>query len=322
MKYHPHRSVLFVTFSIQEGLLLLCNPLIEALIKSCLARAASLYPVLISHLILEATHGHLLLTVDNPDDVPQFMRHFKAEVAHRLNNLLGRELRTIWCEGYDSPIVLSLPRAIAAIAYLYANPAKDNLVDSIDLYPGFSTWRMFLKDDNIKSWPYLRRAQFKQLSPDSHNLPGYTRAAKKLLSDSASFNSFTLHPNAWLDAFGITDKLEQQRINNILISRVRKLELRARNKRLKSKKPLFGAERLTKQAIDLSYRPKRTGKKMWCLSERRRIRQPFIRFLKQLFTQAREIRQRWFLGDYSIPYPLGLYPPAMPKLAEPLFSGG
>jgi hypothetical protein len=36
MKYHPHGSVLFCTFRIEEGLLLPSNPLCMALITSCL----------------------------------------------------------------------------------------------------------------------------------------------------------------------------------------------------------------------------------------------------------------------------------------------
>jgi len=69
MKYHPHGSVLFCTFCLEEGLLLLSNPLCIAIIKSCLARAQVLYPVKICHLMTEATHVHLILVVDNPDDV-------------------------------------------------------------------------------------------------------------------------------------------------------------------------------------------------------------------------------------------------------------
>jgi hypothetical protein len=204
------------------------------------------------------------------------------------------------------------------IAYLYSNPAKDNLVDSIDDYPGFSTWKMFRRGETTKRWPYLRRPQFQELPPQSHNLAGYTREAQRILSESKGTNTFTLSPNAWLVAFKITDPKEQQRINDLIVARVRTLEQRAREKRLKENKKIFGAHALTHQAIDTTYRPHRTGRRMWCLSERRHIRQPFINFLKRLFATAREIRKRWFLGDFSIPYPLGLYPPSMPKLGEPL----
>jgi hypothetical protein len=66
----------------------------------------------------------MLLVVDNPDDVPNFMRHSKTESVHMINGLLGRDMRTLWCEEYDSRIVLTPLRALAFIAYMYANPAK------------------------------------------------------------------------------------------------------------------------------------------------------------------------------------------------------
>lgn len=107
MKYHPHKSVLFCTFSLEEKLLLLANALCQALVKSCLARACKLYPVRICHMIVEATHIHLVLVVTDPDHVQAFFRHFKTESAHMIDALLRRAKRTLWCEGYDSPIVLT-----------------------------------------------------------------------------------------------------------------------------------------------------------------------------------------------------------------------
>jgi REP element-mobilizing transposase RayT len=81
MKYHPHGSVLFVTFSIEQGLLLLCNPLCEAMLKSCFARAQYKYPVRVSGFLVEASHVHFVLVVTNPDDVSSFIRYFKTEIA-------------------------------------------------------------------------------------------------------------------------------------------------------------------------------------------------------------------------------------------------
>ena len=56
-----------------------------------------------------------------------------------LNRILSRSKRTIWCDGDDIPTVLTLRRALVAIAYLYANQVKDNLESTIENYPGFST---------------------------------------------------------------------------------------------------------------------------------------------------------------------------------------
>lgn len=316
MKYHPHGSVLFCTFCLEEGLLLLSNPLCIAIIKSCLARAQVLYPVKICHLMTEATHVHLILVVDNPDDVSGFIRCFKVESAHMLNGLLGRDKRTIWCEGYDSPIVLTPLRALAAIAYLYANPAKDNLEHSIDQYPGFSTWQMFLKGDLVHTWKRLRRFQFRKLSEKQHSLRGYTEEAQKLLVASDEVQTFRLDPNAWMEAFGITDSQEQRQINDRLIARIRTLEERANRKREREGKTVLGRTRLLKERLNTTHCPKRSGRRMWCLSEKRSIRVQFITFFKGLMQKARSIRQRWLSGDTSAKYPPGIYPPSFPKLAN------
>ena len=116
-------------------------PLCPAIIKSCLAAAQLLYAVTICHLLTQATHIHMILVVKNPDHVPSFIRHFKTESAHMLNRILSRRKRTFWYDGTDTPTVLTLRRALVAIAYLFANPVKDNIESTIENYPGFSTWK-------------------------------------------------------------------------------------------------------------------------------------------------------------------------------------
>jgi hypothetical protein len=80
----------------------------------------------------------------------------------------------------------------------------------------------------------------------------------------------------------------------------------------------MGRDKLMNQPINTTYRPKRSGKRTCCLSEDRSTRIDFINFIKDLCAKAKAVAARWKLGDYSLPYPLGLYPPSMPKLAEPL----
>lgn len=316
MKYHPHGSVLFCTFSLEEGLFLLANPLCKAIVKTCLARAAKLYHIRICHYIVSATHIHLLIVVANPDHVQSFMRHFKTDSAHMINRLLGRAKRTVWCAGYDSPIVLSPLRALVAISYLYANPAKDNLETSIEKYPGMSSWKMFQTGQTTRVWKRLYRDQFTVIPRDAHNLRGYAKRAQALLAGSTEDQTFTLEPNAWLEAFGYRDPADQDRINKRLVARIRLLEERAEKIRAKSKKRVIGRERLINQALDTTYRPNRKGRRMWCLSERRSLRLAFIKFFKELMRQARAVRERWKMGDFTVPYPPGLHPPSMPKLAN------
>jgi hypothetical protein len=233
-----------------------------------------------------------------------------------INRLLGRGKRTVWCEGYDSPVVLTPIRALVAIAYLYANPAKDNLEKSIDTYPGFSSWKSFQSGVTTHQWKRLRRTHFPFITRDANNLRGYTKLAHEILAKSEEVQTFTLEPNAWMEAFGYTSQEVQQRINKRLVERIRLLEHRAEVRRVKNHKRVMGRERLLTQVFDTTYRPQRSGRRMWCLSEKRSIRVTFIRFFKELMHKARAVRQRWKLGDVTVPYPPGLYPPSMPKLAN------
>jgi len=267
-------------------------------------------------MLVEATHVHLLCVVDNPDDIAQFMKCFKTETAHAFNRILGRTKRTIWCEGSDDPVVLTPLRTLIAIAYLYANPSKDCLESSIDKYPGFSTWKMFTAGEMSKEWKRIRRPQYRALTRENNNLKGYTKEAERLVSDSKETVPFKIEPNAWLDAFGITQKEEQDRMNARLIARVRYLEQRAALIRSRHGHRVVGKEQLLRQVLSVSYRPQRYGKRMWCLSEKRSVRKKFITFLKDLMAKARSVRERWYQGDFSVPYPPGLFPPSMPKLAN------
>lgn len=313
-KYHVNKSVLFVTYSIEEGLLLLANPLIDLIIKSSLAHAQSHHPVRICHFLVEATHIHFIMIVDNPDDIDGFAERFKTESAHRLNRILGRKKRTVWCKGYDSPTLLTEQDVIEKIIYIYTNPAKDNLEDSIESYPGLSSWRMFPRNE----WAYIPRSDFESLPRNCHSLSGYTREAERLLVDASRTLPFKLHSDEWMDTFGIFDVEERKRVNDKIDEAIKVREEDLRLARTKSKSKVLGRHKLITQVLNLIHRPVRAGKKMWCICHDKKQRKAYIDALKKLSKIATEVFHRWKVADYSVPFPPGLYPPCMPKLALPL----
>ena len=164
----------------------------------------------------------------------------------------------------------------------------------------------------------MRCPQPTALTRDANNLRGYTKLAEEILAAPDEVQTFTLEPNAWMAAFGYHSPEEQQKLNERLVAHIRLLEERAERKRVREKKRVFGRERLITQVFDITYRPRRKGRRMWCLSEKRSVRVEFIRFFEALMQKARAVRERWKLGDVTVPYPPGLYPPSMPKLANAL----
>jgi hypothetical protein len=316
LKYHPHGEVLFITSSTEVGLLFLCNPLCTAILKSCLTAALAKYKVRLCHYMIEPNHFHIIIVVEDPEDVPNFIKYFKAESAHRINRVLGRKKRTVWCEGYDSPIVLTPLRALVAIAYLYANPAKDGLTYNIDEYEGVNSWRMFTTGNLSEENKLIPRDEFTYLPTSNQNERGYAIEAARVLATTEQKETLTIEPNAWLETYGITDPKEQLKWNSKVVERVRKLEERAEKARKRTGRRPIGTHRLRNQKFDLTRESSRSGKRMNCLSEKRSERVKFMQFFRQKMYEAREVVRRWAKGDFSVPYPPGFHAPCMPRLAN------
>jgi hypothetical protein len=261
----------------------------------------------------------MIALVDNPDDIRGFMERFKTETAHAINRLLGKRKRTVWCKGYDSPTLLTLEDAINRTVYLYTNPAKDNLVRSINSYPGLSSWKDFKSNTGrVKSCPRITRDMLFPLKSHSltrRQLGGLSRSLKKKASAS---HPFTLFPDAWLEAFRVDDPEEVQLVNQRIIQGVREREAELEHERQQARKRVLGAEHIAMQPMDISYEPKRSGKKMWCICGDIQIRKKFVSTVKELVRRAREVFELWKSGDFSFAFPAGLFPPCMPKLVEPL----
>lgn len=312
-----NQTVLMVTTSVEEGLLLTANPLMVAIILGILARAQTLHPVRICRLMVEATHVHLIMVVDNPDDVRGFMERFKTESAHAINRLLGRGKRTVWCEGYDSPVLLTPGDTAEKIAYIESNPAKDNLVEKAVDFPGISN----LNINASGSYAWIRRSMIEKLPSRSLTINDYEVLRDELIAKATKFHTFSIEKDAWMECFGISDPKEHQFWNERISNRIKEKEDEFKAARSKSGQKVFGRVALMAQAIKPTYVPERSGRRMWCICSDLELRKVFLGGIKRLIDLAKETYQKWRRGDFTMKFPLGLYPPSMPKHAELLKSG-
>ena len=111
-KYFPHGQVVFISTRTECGLPLVPNALINFCIWGILARAQSIHKVRICHFVFMSNHFHLLMVIEDPQAIPGFMCSVKTETAHMINKLLGRRQRTVWQDGYDSPLLLDAETVI------------------------------------------------------------------------------------------------------------------------------------------------------------------------------------------------------------------
>jgi REP element-mobilizing transposase RayT len=315
-----NKTVIFVTTAIEEGLPLPPNALINSILLSIIARAQTLYPVRVCHFLFEANHLHMILVVDNPDDVKDFMCRLKTESAHAINRLLGKDKHTIWCEGYDSPTVLTADDVIREIVYLYTNPAKDGLEDSITKYPGLSSWQMFTTKQHTVECPWIQRHMITKLKHYSLTAKQAHTLAKQLQERARYLHTFSIEPNAWMECFGVLEQQQQEELNQRVIAEVQAVERGYRRERKRKGGKVIGAKKLMQRSINVHYIPQRAGQRSWCICKDAKLRIGFIELAKALVEAACAVYQSWKAGDYTAKMPLGLYAPALPKRAELITS--
>lgn len=306
-----------LTARTEEGLPLVPTSFVNSIILSILTTAARRYPVSIIAFSFQLNHFHLIIRVKDPQDVSKFTGYLKQEIAHRINRLLGRRKKTIWSEGFDSPIILNPETVFKKIAYTLCNPVKDNTVKDLDSSPFVSSWKMFKSAMFVGKHRYIPRDQVPQLkSPSKPWLEEHAISEhfKSLTTEEFELN---LEPYSWKSSFPETADLSDEEMRNKIIEAVN-LELKAIEEQRRSKEieTFSTAAKVCRRSMLSIYIPKQFGKRMWCLAKNRTSRLPFIYFVKKLKARAREIKKLWLYGDFSQPFPPGLYPPGRSPIAS------
>lgn len=314
-KFIFNNHIYFITTSVEKGIMLPANPLAKFVVKAALLRAQRLHPVIISHLLVNGTHLHMIVRAENPEDIPRFMERFKTESATYLNRILGIDKGTVWCDGYDSPACINIEDVMEKIAYLYDNPVKDGLIESINNYPGLSTWHIFSGNQKKIFGTFLSRDDFYPID-QNQDYSGFKKAAKRL-AKLGKLKEVKIDPNDWLKAYGVDDPEEIAEINDTIRIMVKEREKEKKEEYEEGNKKFMGRSKLENQGIDIYYkRKKQKGRKHWIICKNKEQRAVYIAFLKELAEEAREVYKAWCEGDTSRRMPVGVFAPRMPVVAN------
>jgi REP element-mobilizing transposase RayT len=317
-------TVVFITSRVEEGLPFVCTSYMRLLLQSALGRAQHLHPLRICHFLMMGNHVHFLAIVENPDDVPGFMDRFKTEMAHAINGLLGRRKRTVWCKGYDCVPILTEGDVREKIAYIYTNPQAVNLVDTIDEFPGLSSWEMFKSGNHSFEAPWIQRPSIIPISKRKIHIHEEERIVTELRRNVTMCHTFRIDPNAWMKIFSSSNRQDpslQEMQEKLLTARIRDLEQQMRGARLKKNLQCLGIQKLRNQVFNMPFNPKKFSLRMWCICSDVDLRKKFIATVKALRIKAKEVLMEWKRGSVHTRYPLGLFPPSFPKLGNILVNG-
>ena len=142
-RYIESGEVYEICFRAQESLPFVAYKCLNYIIQCVLARVQRDDKVILCHDIWNGSHPHLIVVSKDAQQLVNFYSEIQKKITDILKRLLGLEYLEIW-EGACSVIKLGeLDTVIDRIAYLYANPAQDDLEDSIEKFPGASSWKDF-----------------------------------------------------------------------------------------------------------------------------------------------------------------------------------
>jgi len=279
-KFFSTGTLVELSARVEEGLPFAPNKLTRKLTENVLARAQTIYPVTIVAYVFMPNHFHILIVVKDPRDVPNFVEYLKRETAYCVNRLLGRRKHTVWCDGYDSPVILDLETAIRRLKYVYLNPVTAVLVKKAKLWPLSSmSWAMISDAASEIKVKRIPRNQVNKLPNRDMTLDEINKFASKIEYRGADIYTLKIEPNAWMGCFTEALNRDQKDLNNILEIEIKNTETLIEKEKADSFPSL---DQLGTQNIRKEHEPKKAGKRMICLGKNKNIRIKFLEWFRGL----------------------------------------
>ena len=316
------KSCYELCFRAREGLPLVAYELIELIIGSAVSRTQRDDKVTLCHDIWNGSHAHIIIVTQDSQQCTRFYGEIQKRITDSVKRLMGLSYLDLWEGTAMVSKIYDEAAAIERIAYLYANPAKDNLEDSIERFPGYSSWKGYKKaqatiDAAIsEEFPWIRMPSIPEV-PDRALTPYEDRSiARSLRKSNKERHLLVRRPNAWMSCFGIEGPEEISETNARIVQRIMDKEEEARAVRKKDKKQVLGAHRLRSQKIMQAHKPKKKSRKIFIICSIKKLRMELIAEFKEFCAQCRECLRRWRSGEFNVQWPPGAFKPPLPPLAN------
>lgn len=299
-----------------------CLLVVRLLLSSAMARSQRDSKIVICHFLWMANHLHLLFIAKDAEACSQFYSELMKKITDYLKRLLGFPALELWEPG--GPVlsqVLDVHKACERVAYLYANPAKADLVDEISQYPGFSSWKPYAahpeQDSHTEIVPWIRQPAI-SVVPSRLDERQDKFVTEKLKSSATEFHPLSFHPNALFYVFGVKDKNEISRLNSSIMAEIREREERYAKRRAAEGKTAMGAGRLRREPLMKPHTPKKksSDRKILFHTSCQELARAFIRTFDVFCDACKEAYTAWRDGNYQAQWPPGAFRPPMRPVAN------
>jgi REP element-mobilizing transposase RayT len=162
LRYVPQsRTLVSITNrTIQGRYLLTPGPSFDDLFLGILGRAQRIHKMDIAAVTVLSNHFHLLLIIDNAQEVADFMRDLQSKLAREVNRLTGWK-GPVFERRYEMTIVTGEESAqVERLKYVLANGVKENLVERVCQWPGVHSAEALLHGTPLQGHWFDRTRQY------------------------------------------------------------------------------------------------------------------------------------------------------------------
>ena len=285
--------------TIQGRLLLRPSQQLNDILLGVLGRAQALYPVEIVSFAFLSSHFHMLLRVQDAQQLAKFMGHFNGNLAREVGRLTGWFDR-IWARRYQSILVSDEEAAqVDRLTYHLAQGVKENLVARVEEWPGVHCAHALRTGEPVYGTWYDRtlartlRLQRKQPEP----------------------GQVDIRQTVVLSPLPCWKHLPPEKHRARIADLVRQIEVAAADEREKKGVDPLGAEQILAQ--DPETRPETLDRSPAPLvhAATQKIRKDLRDAYGWFVAAYREAAEKLRKGDRDVAFPRGSFPPHLPFVA-------
>lgn len=302
-----------------EGLPFVVGSHMRVIIEGILAKAQSLYPVTVCHLLFMMNHYHGIV-ICNPKTLSDFMGYFQGELAKCVNRFTGRCNQNVWAGRYCAQPILTPKDVITEITYLYANPCAANLAERPGDWLGVSTWDMYQQGKFNKSCKWICSSQLSKLPVSGFSVKLQEKLKNKLLAESTEEHTWQVDPYAWMSCFEETLEWSNEEADSMVRAELKEATSKYHRSRLREGIKVASAEALLNQSIYRRFKSQNYGKRALCICRDLDLRKRYVEAFRNFHNLCKQAWLSWKQGDFSAKYPPGAFRPSLPILQKLSFK--
>jgi hypothetical protein len=322
-RFYRANKVYILAIRANEGLPFVPNHTVNLIIKGAIARTQRDSKVTLCHYLWMGNHAHCMAVFHDASQAVQFYGEVQKKITESYKRLLGVERLRLWEKRPVVAEVIDLEACIEQIAYLYANPSRAHLVESVGEYCGASSWVGFQWSKERGVAALYEEGTVWVRPSKTPSLPSVAMKKHEDEDFSAELSSvgiphtLELEPNAWMKVFGVSSAAAASKLNERIEERVREKEASARRQRVEEKRGVIGASRLQRQSVLQEHTPKRGERRVYVVSSDVTLRVEFIEYVAGLCERARQCYLDALRGIERM-WPPGMFRPPLRHMASAL----